>query len=73
MLEGGSFQHALGSAWHLDRTYQPGDWVYIWRRAPKTGRKPNGLGRDRWVGPGPVARVSPRHLSAGTRVGSSAE
>eukprot|EP00959_Pyramimonas_sp_CCMP1952_P373520 7822743-Pyramimonas_sp.AAC.1 len=45
---------ALRSEWHRDRSYQPGDWACVWRKAPSSGRKPFGLQRDRWVGPGSV-------------------
>eukprot|EP00959_Pyramimonas_sp_CCMP1952_P396639 8310398-Pyramimonas_sp.AAC.1 len=56
-MEGGArskLSLALRSEWHRDRAYQPGDWVYVWRRAPSSGKKPFGFQRDRWVGPGSV-------------------
>eukprot|EP00959_Pyramimonas_sp_CCMP1952_P026049 546745-Pyramimonas_sp.AAC.1 len=32
----------------------PGQWVFVWRRAPTSGKKTYALQRDRWVGPGLV-------------------
>eukprot|EP00959_Pyramimonas_sp_CCMP1952_P288639 6036043-Pyramimonas_sp.AAC.1 len=53
---------ALRPEWHRDRTYQPGDWVYVWRRAPSSG-----LQRDRRVGPGSVIYHHNTTVWVGTR------
>eukprot|EP00972_Heterocapsa_arctica_P011852 1736012-Heterocapsa_arctica.AAC.1 len=46
---------ASKSSPHRDQKFNQGQWVYVYRRVPKKGPKPNGLLRDRWVGPGVVA------------------
>ena len=48
---------ATKAAPHRDRSFTPGQWVYVWRRCPPaSGRKPYGFQRDRWVGPGLVVQ-----------------
>lgn len=37
---------------HVDCSFSPGSWVYVWRRGAKLDR--SDLGRSRWTGPGVV-------------------
>ena len=48
-------QQATQSAPHRESKFHQGQWVFVYRRVPRKGPKPNGLLRDRWVGPGLVA------------------
>ena len=57
LFEQGCQARVRAAAWaprHRDTKYSPGDWVYVWRRAPRTQRKTYALQRDRWTGPGVV-------------------
>ena len=38
---------------HVDQSFHPGEWVYVYRRVTHRNRS-HALQRDRWVGPGAV-------------------
>ncbi|CAK0864783.1 unnamed protein product, partial [Prorocentrum cordatum] len=45
---------AVKAPTHRDKHFVPGQWVYVWRRAPKGGQKTYALQMDRWrehIGP----------------------
>ncbi|CAK0874751.1 unnamed protein product, partial [Prorocentrum cordatum] len=45
---------AVKAPTHRDKHFVPGQWVYVWRRAPKGGQKTYALQKDRWrehIGP----------------------
>eukprot|EP00959_Pyramimonas_sp_CCMP1952_P462669 9483636-Pyramimonas_sp.AAC.1 len=42
---------------HTDKQFNPGTWVYVWRRASAQTRSEN-LQRSRWTGPGVVVFFS---------------
>eukprot|EP00969_Alexandrium_andersonii_P318103 14051060-Alexandrium_andersonii.AAC.1 len=44
----------MSAAPRRDREFAPGQWVYVWRKPPRSMREPYTLQRDRWVRPGLV-------------------
>ena len=53
---------------HRDQVFQPGHWVFVWRRMPQGRYVPKGgIERSRWCGPGVVVAQDKHTIWVGMR------